>query len=263
MTIETIQITDAARLRVVADQDADCPRGDWHMLTGFVKLGDKGDWLLVDVPAVYDDPIGIEAAYDRFDEARYDYVGPGKGDRGGPYRLRAFNEYDLTARWARIFHGLHIEYDAEHGGYWFVAGADAATYATPVTYSRALFRDNWPDLQPGSPESLAKQAEVIEGERETYRQWADGEVYGVILERATAMAPVVRNEMAGVWDLRTPLTDDEIELSWDEAESIWGVYLDHDYTPQVVALECFDLTPEEKECLSHPSTEEPTITRGR
>lgn len=217
---EIIELTDTARLVVEYDDSPECPRGDWHMLTGFVKIPGRGDSRLSDVPAVHDDP-GIGWAHENFP-----------------------NE-ELVERFFRIFHGLHVEYDAEHGGYWFVAGADAAAYATPVdTYSRALFRDNWPDLEPGSPESLAKQAEVIRQEQETYRQWADGEVYGVILERA---AP---------WEKTFVNSGDTVEgVDWVEHTSIWGSYLDDDYTAQVVADEYFDLTDEERDALGLKVTE--------
>lgn len=247
---EIIQLTETARLRVEHDDSPQCPRGDWDMLTGFVSIDGRGDERRSDVPAVHEAPIPIIEALDRYENTAYHDPSAHEGRGGWRYPL-AGSEEEMVVRWARIFHGLHLEHDFEHGGFWFVAGADAATYVTEVdAYSRCLFHDNWPDIEPGSPESLEKQAEVIEQERETYRQWADGEVYGVILERATAMAPVVRNEAAGVWDLRTPLTDDEIELSWNEEESIWDSYLDDDYTAKAVALEHFELTDQEKEALA-------------
>lgn len=234
---EIIELTDTTRLRIEHDLDAECPRGDWHMLTGFVKIPGRGDSRLNDVPAVHDDPTsGIAWAHDQ--------LVPGFGIRDD------HRDETLVERWARAFYGLHIEYDAEHGGYWFVAGADAATYAAPIdTYSRALFRDNWPDLEPGSPESIAKQAEVIEQERETYRQWAEGEVYGVILERAVAYARVERNTSGDVWDLKNPLTEDDVREDWEEVDSTWGCYLDDDYTAEVVAQAHFDLNKQEREAL--------------
>ena len=220
---EIIDVTDTSRLVIEPDTDTECPRGDWHMLTGFVKIDGRGDSRLNDVPAVHDDPIGISAAHNQF----WFY---------NDAALSRTEAETLTERWARIFHGLHIEYDSEHGGYWFVAGANAATAATPVdTYSRALFYDNWPDLKIGTPEHLAKQAEVIAGEQETYRQWAEGEVFGVILER--------KRHFTKIYDDGSGAEGDE----WDEVDSIWGCYLDRNYTAIDVALEHFDLCPEEEE----------------
>ena len=97
---EIIELTDTARLRIEHDPDAECPRGDWHMLTGFVKIQGRGDSRLMDVPAVHDEPIPIEEAHDRLAFWRTD------------------NDEDAVERWARIFHDLHIEYDDEHGGYY-------------------------------------------------------------------------------------------------------------------------------------------------
>lgn len=227
---EYIDITPTSRLSIDEELSPTCPRGDWHMLTGFVKIPGAGDSRLQDVPAVYDPPIPIEDVHDHFDHTAT-----------GPVPTE-----DITARWARIFHGLHLDYDSEHGGYWFVAGADFETATTPVDgASRALFYDNWPDLVVGSPEHLAKQAEVIRQEQEVYRQWAEGEVYIVALQRATTLAPVEWNAGDEAWELASPLTEDMLETAWEEVESICGNYLDDDYTAQQVALEHFDLSDDE------------------
>lgn len=208
-TIETIQITDTARLRVVVDTDATCPRGDWHMLTGFVKVPGRGDSRRSDVPAVHDDPIGIADAQSRIERER-----------------------DVV-RWARIFHGLHLEYDNEHGGYWFV-----------MLDGPEMFTDNWPELALGKPEHLAKQAEVIEQERETYRQWADGEAVGVILEHKVRWVRVDEN------DEPVFLVDGDLAReTWEEEGSTWGSYLDTEYTAQQVALEHFELDEDEVAAL--------------
>lgn len=225
--IETITLTPTSRLVVIADTDATCPRGDWHMLTGFVKLGDEGDSRRGDVPPVHDDPIGIESAYNRFDEGGWKFI-PNFADREHPQRpyerTHFVSEYEITERWARIFHGLHLEHDSEHGGFWFVAldGPD-------------LFADNWPDLVIGTPEHLAKQAEVIKQERQTYRQWADGEAVGVVLERYISW---VRED--------DPSTRRE---EWDEQDAVWNNYLGPECTAQQLALDLFALEEDEVAAL--------------
>lgn len=216
-TIETIDITPTLRIRVEYSDSPTCPRGDWHMLTGFVKIPGTGDRRIMDVPAVHDDPIEIE-------RADYSIVRNAAGDT------------ETVERWARIFHGLHVEYDSEHGGYWFVDPHE--------------FADNWPDLKLGTPEHLAQQSEVIKGERETYRQWAEGEVYGVILERAKTMAPVQWNAADEVWELINGLTDDDLATEWDEEESVWDNYLDDGYTAVHVAFEHFDFGADEPAILA-------------
>lgn len=226
-TIETIDLTPTSRLRIVTDTDAECPRGNWHTLTGFVKLGDEGDSRLGDVPPVHDDPIGIAAAYDRLDEGGWKFI-PNVADRVDPRRAykrtHSVDEYELTKRWARIFHGLHLEHDRGHGGFWFVA-----------LDGPELFADNWPDLVLGTPEHLAKQAEVIEQEREVYRQWADGEAVGVILER----------EVTWVREDDPSTTRD----NWEDEQSVWGSYLDDKYTAQQFALDTFELDEDEVAAL--------------
>lgn len=209
-TIETFQFGDNDRVRLVPDDDAQCPRGDWHMLTGFVNLEGLGDSRKSDVPAVYDEPIPITEAHDRFDEKVYP---------DPDHQLGWPATEEVVGRWAKIFHGLVVEYDSPHGGYWFVAGADASTAATPTdAANRALFYDNWPELVVGSPEHLAKQAEVIEQEQETYRQWADGEVYGFIHEKLSTWA-----KLGPDGDILYELGDSIRRDEWDEEEAMWGV----------------------------------------
>lgn len=195
------------------------------MLTGYVNIRNAGDSRRSDVPAVHDDPTGrILDAHQHFSWVP---AGPADGE-------------DIVVRWAKIFHGLHLEYDSEHGGYWFVAGADAKTATTPIdTYSRALFYDNFPELKPGTPEHLAKQAEIIEQEQETYRQWAEGEVDGVILQR--------RRELYRLDDDGVAFDEPSL-VDWEDGDSLWGIFglNENGYTPQVVALEHFELTEEEE-----------------
>lgn len=225
--VEKIKLTKNARLVVVHDTDALCPRGDWHLLTGFVKIPGRGDSRLSDVPEVWDPPLPILDAHERILD-----------------RSRVTQEGDVQ-RWARVFHGLSIVYDSEHGGYWFVAGADASSYATDVDVeNRALFRDNFPDLVPCTQAHLDKQDEVIDQERETYRQWADGEVYGVVLQRRARWIRVDSN------DEPVFLVDGDLSReTWEDVDSIWSCYLDDTYTAKVVADEHFDLTKKERKRL--------------
>ena len=224
-TIETIELTGTSRLRVVFDQDALDPRKDWDtMLTGFVKIDGRGDSRRGDVEPVHEAPIPIAEAHDRF---------------YGDTALSRWAAQLLTERWAWVFHGLHIEYDSEHGGYWFVD------------------RDSWAEGwdAPADGFTLEHQAEIIEGERETYRQWAEGEVYGVILERQVTEVTyrAERTELGFEIDTtHQPVVADQ----WDEVEAIWGCYLDDDYTAHVVASEHFPLTQEEADALDLPGRRE-------
>jgi hypothetical protein len=254
---EIIQINETARLKVVADEGPECPRDTWYMMTGFVKIAHRGDSRLMDVPAVWVDPIGIAEAHDRFDSV-WDRSPEGLWDRTG-----APDPEELVIRWARIFHDMHVEYDAEHGGYWFVdpeqleenfsaspSGRRRQILDNPIAFASgwrftARYYFSW-------GKSLEIQAQVIEQERKTYRQWANGEVYGVILQRAVTYATFEVTRTEDGFEMDDPgaavLSDD-----WEQPDtdsSIWGCYLDDEYTPQVVALEHFDLTDEEKAALS-------------
>lgn len=204
-TIETIQLGPNHRLRVEQDDSPQCPRGDWSMLTGVVNIDGYGNGNYVDVPEVHQPHIPIAEAHDRL------------YGLGSCMLVRSYVSRETSVlRWARIFHGVALQYDATYGAYWFCnsEGEDG-------------FNENWPDLVPGTPEHFAKQNEVIDQERETYRQWAEGEVYGVIHEKLETWVKAD--------------DPDETRDDWEEVDALWGCYLDDDYTALVVAKEHFDL----------------------
>ena len=202
------------------------------MMTGFANIPDLGDSRIIDVEPVHADTFGLAEAHDRMDAGRYAYrptiIAP-DGTKGGwvVEKISRTPVEDRVVRWARIFRGAHVEYDAEHGGYWFV--------------DPQQMQENWPG--PDYPDGKSKaewEAAIIEGERETYRQWAESEVYGVILERKKKWAEVTPGGViVGGSQMET----------WEEVESVWGNYLDDDYTAQVVANEYWDLTEEEEAAL--------------
>jgi len=199
--IETIEVTDTLRLRVVIDEGPENPRG-WSVLTGYVNIPNRGDSRIIDVLAVYPDEYRIEEAHDRV-------------RRSNP-RDGFISTAEVVERWARVFHGMFLEYDSEHGGFWFV--------------EPKLFAENWPDLVLGTQEHLDKQQEVIHSEQVTYQRWADGEVYGVIAERRAEWVRIDN----GTVNLNDPR---DTIVTWEHAASLWGCYLEDDYTAQQVALD--------------------------
>lgn len=239
-TIETIELTEASRLRVEVDQDTTNPRQEWEMLTGFVKIEGRGDSRRIDVEPVHDAPVPIAEAHRR--------IGWDLSE-------------DAVERWARIFHGMHIEYDSEHGGYWFVdpdgfranfpdAGSGKVARIRPARVD-GIFQANVYEAY--EQDALKCQAEVISQERETYRQWAEGEVYGVILERKVTQVTYQAERTELGFEIDTthpPVVIDQ----WDEVESTWGCYLGDDYTAQIVADEYFPLTDEEFIALGLPGS---------
>lgn len=113
---------------------------------------------------------------------------------------------DLVIRWARTFHGLTLVWDWQYRAYWFVSPEGLAE-------TGCISLDEETDLK------------IIALDMETYRRWADGEVYGVILEKSA------------VW--KKEGHDDE-QVLWESEESIWGCYLDDDYTARDVAAESWN-----------------------
>lgn len=212
-----IAVSDTQRIAVDFDFNAECPRSDWEMLTGFVKIPGQGDSGRSDVPAVHDALVPIEAARFHF----YGHAGFVFRDSFNN-RVRRCGSYGLTeettVRWALLFHSLTLEWDDEHGGFWFVVPEK--------------LRENWPELVQGSAEYITKEREVIEQEQRIYERWAEGDVYTVSLEE---LVKYVR------------ITGDEIERDftldqWELVDSISGCYLDTDYTTLQVANEHFGVS---------------------
>lgn len=234
--VEGFNLDEEHRIKVYYDQDASCPRGDWSMVTGFVKIKGAGNPSIMDVPAVHDDPTGriVEA------DSRFGALGWTDRDRNDNV-VRSNQNIGLTertvVRWARIFHNLHVEHDAEHGGYWFCDPTEfeANFHAVgdgKVKRIRQVEGAPINTYENYEQDSLEVQAEVIASERETYRQWAAGEVYGVVLTKRTFLYEL---DDAGVATNR-PATE-----VWDEVESIWGCYLDDKYTAFQVAKDHWTL----------------------
>lgn len=231
---EIIQLTDTARLRIETDTDARNPREDMDVSTGFAKIEGRGDSRRIDVVAVHPDRFGLADAHDRMDAGRYAYrptIFAPDGTKGGwvVEKISRTPVDTRVRRWARIYRGVHVEYDSEHGGYWFV---DEDAY--------------WGSMTPEQgrrPLSLEEQEKVITGERKTYEAWAESEVYGVILEREVTWARLDENGE------QVFLTEPNTLRTWEEVESVWGCYLNDEYTAQTVAVEHFDMTDEEESAL--------------
>jgi hypothetical protein len=198
MTI--IQIDADIRLRVEQDADASNPRGDdgWDMMTGFVNIPERGDSRYSDVPAVHEDPTGrVLDAWERIVVRR-----ECNNCAWAPHKPSLGPDPEHVVRWARIFHVLTLEWDAEHGGFWFVS----------------------PSHNDADPSNDA--IEIIKAERSVYETWAKGEVYGVVLERRVEWKPVSETDQPR-----------GIKTTWEDDESIWGCYLDDTYTAESVAKE--------------------------
>ena len=66
---------------------------------------------------------------------------------------------------------------------------------------------------------------------DAFEAWLKGDVYGVVAQKKV------------VWSAEGH--DDEFD--WEDVDSLWGCYLDEEYTPEMVASEHFESYPEDEE----------------
>jgi hypothetical protein len=201
---ETITLTPTSRLRVKYDNDTTNPRED-YAATGALTVA--GPHNTIDVLGVYYFPGFLDTAHDSLFHF------------GRSQRVASYNPGgDQVIRWARVFHQITLVWDQEGGTYWW----------TDPTF----MADNHPTLAVGSEEYVAIEKQVIESDLTTYKKWANGDTYGVILERLAEWHSTVDSVH------RT-------RLEWEPIDSLWGCYLDGDYTAKQVAAEHFPLTEDE------------------
>lgn len=215
--VDTIAVDENHRIVVKYDESPSNPRTDedW-MLTGFVTV--SGNRRTIDVAPIYDDPTGwIPEAHERLSELR-------------SFDSRGYRD-DVVARWARIFHNLVVEYDAEHGGYWFVdpnrfaeAGFTLDEHGDIVHRAQDFDAETGkylPTYHVTGTQNVAEfQRSIIDAERQNYNAWANGEVYGIIAEKRIRKHVTVfdKSEFAG-----DPVNEYD-EEDWTEEESLWGIY---------------------------------------
>jgi hypothetical protein len=187
------------RARVTYMEGADNPRtdGDYHA-AGVVTTYD-GDYIKVA------DPAGDQRVSDAWNRLEYRYE----------WR----DAEPMIERYIRILGGV-AELDTPHDG------PRTVWYVLPEKM-REL---GWEDERI-TPDEMRK---VIEAERKEYRAWAEGEVYGVIIEKNVTWAKVE--------------DPDETMETWEEEESVWGIIGD-EWAEQ-----------EAREMLSHYTTTPEYVT---
>lgn len=97
------------------------------------------------------------------------------------------NGDELFMRWARMAHGAVIVQDSPHDGprsFWY--------------------------LMPGGMAEVADPLEFLAVEIREYRSWAEGDVYGHVIERSVT------------WQ-RTETAESETMITWEEVDSCWGL----------------------------------------
>lgn len=115
---------------------------------------------------------------------------------------------DVFTRWAKIFHGAVVIEDRPHDGAWSIWYMTAENQAQIVTPAE----------------------EAVRLEIEEYRLWAEGEVYGYVIEKDVTRIP------RDAEDRDDPDVDDETR-EWEDVESCWG-YIGRDYAT-TMAREAF------------------------
>jgi hypothetical protein len=100
---------------------------------------------------------------------------------------------EVFTRWARVFHGITVIEDRPHDG------ARSLWYVTPENLK----------------ETTLTADKVVEAEIEEYRRWAEGEVYGWVVEKDVTRIPKDPE------DAGDPDIDDE-SRAWEHVDSCWG-----------------------------------------
>lgn len=104
----------------------------------------------------------------------------------------------LFIRWARMVHGVTVIEDRPHDGAW------ALWYVMPDKVA----------------ETTVTPKEIIEAEIKEYRTWAEGEVYGYVIERATEWEPKAGQFEDG--------DEPDSMTTWEHIDSCWG-YIGREY----------------------------------
>lgn len=120
----------------------------------------------------------------------------------------------VFTRWARIFHGATVVEHRPHDGAW------SLWYVMPEKLA----------------ETALSAAQLIEVEQNEYQRWAEGEVYGHIVEKDVTRIP------RDAEDRDDPELDDETR-EWEHVDSCWG-YIGREYAEEA-AREAFEPYAEE------------------
>ena len=176
-----IAVSDTQRIAVDFDFNAECPRGDWYMLTGAYSTEDRDPRLVAVVP-VYEFPGDLHRAWSRA-------IWP--SDEG------------LAVRWSKAFYSITLDYDS--GTFW---------WADPEK-----LRESWPELVQGSAEYVIKEREVIEQEQRVYERWAEGDVYTVSLEELVKYVRITGDEIErdftlDQWELVASISGNYLDVDY-------------------------------------------------
>lgn len=114
---------------------------------------------------------------------------------------------DVLARWLRIFHGAYSVL-------W-----DSSQYNAYLAFDTAAWRESVGLTDEFLESATGDNSKIAEGSLNEIMAWADGEVYGYVLERRFKTVTRYIDPVSGV-DVR------EVEASdvWEEIDSCYGFY---------------------------------------
>jgi hypothetical protein len=191
---QIIDWNEQYRIRVETEDQPQCPRGDWDFVTGALTVEEDRRYMAV--PPVHEFPGPLQDAHDRIRQSVND------------------DPCDAVVRWAKVFYDITLDWTNEHGiTYWWVD----PDQLVDNWYSMATRTYSYDGAEIDKAELEMK---VIRQDQETYRAWADNEVYGVIVEEFTLWGKL---SMSGASLLQG---DDTVKETWEEVASCWGYYLD-------------------------------------
>src|SRR6478609_1535593 len=202
-TYMTLWVDPTHRVQVHYQDSPECPRGDWDMATGALPVRRSRD--TIEVVPVHEYPGSLTYAHDRFMDQGFSEV--------------------ITARWSRIFYDIELDY--LDGTYWWVDRTVFDTWKPVGTY------DGVPLYTLDAAGKLATKRElerkIIGDEQHTYQQWANGYVYGLVIEEFKLMVAAGFDENGTLTVGPIDAEDfDDLDEYWTEGESVWGFYLDDD-----------------------------------
>jgi len=189
-----IEVTQNYRLRIERDEDAVNPRLDRDGICTSYFVLPSYDWRKMEPGQTWEG--GVVNNHNSLSEAiRYFF---GATDRHAHWHngraLRPFDATTAFARWGRIFHGWDLGVVVSDGILW---------------YSDPELCERW---------GATMGVETTRGEVEEYELWADGEVYGYVLEEATVVTTTTVRKSDG-----KPVSHGMYE-DWRVIESVWGFY---------------------------------------
>lgn len=200
-----VEETETHRVRLVLDDNTTDPREDDEFACGALTIPSS---LFVDV--AHPGELAEEAKPRLFGDYGRFY---GHGDMSYRDGVAVFE------RWVRVFHGGATLYDSPNDG------PSMVWYMTPE-----MMRTRGFDGEQATDRD--RMAEILELSRKEYRAWAEGDAWGVVVEKRVH------------WTTDDEDMDDSERDTWEEVESVWG-FIGSEYAETEARAMLADQPPDE------------------